>query len=154
LYNLAEENGIIIDFRNFVYPIEGIYICDSSLKSPVIGLHTDLLTNERRLKCVLAEELGHHFTTGGNLVPVRYFCWSDKIAVNKGENVALRWALDLLIPDDELIEFLQRDATIQEIADYFYVTEEFVQTKLVHVSKQRLTGNFVATVNQTEYDLT
>lgn len=130
LYNFAEEQGIIIDFRPFVYPIEGIYICDSNLSNPVIGLHTDLLTNERKLKCVLAEELGHHFTTGGNLLPIRYFCFSDRINVDKGENAALKWAVSTLIPNDELAELLHRSLSTDELADHFYVTEDFIKAKL------------------------
>jgi hypothetical protein len=130
LYRFAEEQEIIIDFRSFVYPIEGVYICDSSLSNPVIGLHIDLLTNERRLKCVLAEELGHHFTTGGNLLPVQYFYYSDRINVDKGENAALRWAVSTLIPDNELTQLLCRGLSVNELADHFYVTEGFIKAKL------------------------
>lgn len=130
LYDFAEEQGIIIDFRSFVHPVLGIYIHDSSLAGPVIGLHTDLLSNERMLKCVLAEELGHHFTTGGNLLPVRYCCYSDRLNVDRGENAALKWAVSTLIPDNELKELLHRGLSINELADHFYVTEEFIKAKL------------------------
>ena len=63
-------------------------------------------------------------------LPVRYVCYSDRINVNKGENAALKWAISILVPNDELMELLQEGMSINELADYFYVTEDFIKAKL------------------------
>ena len=60
----------------------------------------------------------------------RYVCYSDRINVNKGENAALKWAISILVPNDELMELLQEGMSINELADYFYVTEDFIKAKL------------------------
>lgn len=35
--------------------------------NPIIGIHKKLLADTRKYISVLAEELGHHFTSSGNL---------------------------------------------------------------------------------------
>ncbi|WP_365961204.1 hypothetical protein [uncultured Clostridium sp.] len=54
---------------------------------------------------LLAEELGHHFTTQGNLLEASKN-YSEKLYKNKREYLARRWASNFLISDDEFVQAL------------------------------------------------
>ena len=69
LFTLAKNEGINIEWWNFTPPLEAIYCAIPNLP-PIIGLSYMLKRSSRAyLRCILAEELGHHFTTSINTLP-------------------------------------------------------------------------------------
>ena len=64
LEKITKDEGIIIGYEEFPAPIKGIYIRDNEMS--IIGLDTRLDPIEKR--CILAEEIGHHFTLPDGLV--------------------------------------------------------------------------------------
>lgn len=88
-----------------------------------IAISTNISSNEKN--CVLAEELGHHYTTSGDIL--NQLTVSD----SKQELRARHWAYEKLITFDGLIEcFVNGIFLKNEIADYFNVTEEFLSEAL------------------------
>lgn len=130
LLELAEQAGIIIEYWEFTPPLIAVYTCLKDIP-PVIGLDVSLLNNTRFLRCVLAEELGHHFTTTGDAIPRTYFHYARRLYISKIEHKALRWGANYLIPNHELQKALARGLQeVWELADHFDVTEEFMQFRL------------------------
>lgn len=94
---------------------KGLY-CDSS-----IGISENLDTVEERT-CVLAEELGHHYTTVGNILDM------TNISNRKQERQARMWGYDKLIGPRRLIEAYEHGCRDRyELAEYLEVTDEYLQ---------------------------
>lgn len=127
LLELAESENILVDY--FILPADllGVYYRTKNMP-PVILLHSRLKDNRRLLRCVFAEEMGHHFTTGCNLMA---FARISRHAALKYEEEAQWWATKYLIPFNELTEVVLRgNVEIFDIADHFSVTERFLWTSL------------------------
>lgn len=143
LFQLAEREGIIIEWWNFVPPLEAVYWAVPGMP-PVIGLANSLDYAPRvYIRCVLAEELGHHFTTVGNRIPRTYFHYRDRMEVSRAEHLALRWAALWLMPLDKLVRaFREGIFDAWELAEYFDVTEDMVRFRLnlPDILKVRLVG--------------
>ena len=100
-------------FRND--KLKGLY-CDG-----VIGLNKDIDTTTEKA-CVLAEELGHHYTTVGNILDL------EDPANRKQERRARLWGYDRLIGLHGIINAYEAGCrSSYEIADYLGVTEEYLQ---------------------------
>ena len=97
MYEIAQQEDIIVEFFNFAQPLEGIYIVNSDLPI-VIGLNSSLKNNTPLLRSVMAEELGHHFTSVGSCVPQQFYNYNYRCRINKCEYKALKWAALYLIP--------------------------------------------------------
>ena len=67
MYCLAAREGIIVEEFPFTPPLGGIYIYQEG-KKPLIGLSSNIATITEK-RCVFAEELGHHFTSGFCSIP-------------------------------------------------------------------------------------
>lgn len=73
LLALAKNEGINIIWWDFIPPLEAIYWAAPDLP-PIIGLSYSLKLNSKAyLRCILAEELGHHFTASTNALPQKIF---------------------------------------------------------------------------------
>lgn len=131
IYSLIEKEGILIEWWNFNPPLEAIYWAHPNLP-PIIGLSHQLSGKPiAYLKCVLAEELGHHYTTVGYKLPKTFFHYQDRIEISRTEYKALKWAANFLIPKKELVCALKKGIkTIWDLADYFEVTEEMINFRL------------------------
>ena len=127
LLQLAELEGVAVEFYDFSPPINGIYFADDGIP-PAIGLARRLKKNIPLLRCVLGEELGHHFTTVGDIIPKTYFSQQDRIGVSKAEFKALRWAAVYLIPSREIHKAFENGIVeVWELAEHFTVTQEMVK---------------------------
>ena len=94
--------------------IQGLY-CDGS-----VALSNELNTSAEKA-CVLAEELGHYYTTTGDILD------QNNIENRKQEQKARTWAYNRLIGLMGIINSYKagcRNST--EIAEYLNVTEEFL----------------------------
>lgn len=131
LFRLAEREGIIIEWWNFEPPLEAVYWAVPGMP-PVIGLANSLDYAPRAyFRCVLAEEMGHHFTTVGCRIPRTYFHYRDRMEVSRAEYRALRWAAQWLIPLGKLAQaFKWGIVEVWELAEYFDVTEDMVRFRL------------------------
>lgn len=116
LLTATKENISIIEF-----PFKGKgkgYYCDDC-----IALNSNLNT-EREKKCILAEELGHFYTSHGAIL-------NKSINSIKQENRARRWACEKLITINSLIDaFNSGIQSKSELIDFFDVTEEFLDTTI------------------------
>lgn len=99
LLDVANKEGIHVHFVDNI-PNGSMALYVSKYNTSFILLLEDLKKDRLKLTEILAEEIGHYFTSfGNNLGAYNYF---DHLKINKCENKALKWACDFLIPDDEL----------------------------------------------------
>lgn len=119
-YELLEaesfEDGIaVIDYEFDSDRIKGLY-CDG-----VIAINKNISTTAEKA-CVLAEELGHHYTSCGDIIDLSI------ISNRKQERQARLWAYNKKIGLHGLIraaEYGCRNA--YEIAEFLDVTEDFLR---------------------------
>lgn len=124
LFGIAEAEGIAIEICSMPPPLLGLYVA-SVEHPPVIAIHSAVERNECLLRCVLAEELGHHFTSIGDYTVKPYRSYIGRILLSKAEKQALRWAANVLLPQEEL--FAVSWASLFDVAETFLVTPTFVR---------------------------
>jgi len=121
LEELASKNQIeIIENYDFESErIKGLY-CDKVI---VLNRHID---NRIEKSCVLAEELGHYYTTAGDIIDLH------NITNKKQELRARMWAYDKQIGLRGIISaFRNRCMNTNDMAEYFNVTEDFLKEALL-----------------------
>lgn len=113
LLNEANAEGISIKERPFK-------TYDGRLKGKDIYLRKDMNTTEK--SCVLAEELGHYYTTVGNILDIN-------VSENrKQERQARLWGYNRSIGLLGLIRAYEHGCKDKyEIAEYLDVTEEYLE---------------------------
>ena len=111
--------------------IAGLIVKEKPLQSSdgrIFGNRVAIRKNIPTLKeksCVLAEELGHYYTTVGNIIDMQ------DIRNVKQERKARVWAYDELIGLTGLIRAFERCCQSRyEVADFLGVTEEFLSDAL------------------------
>ena len=88
-----------------------------------IAIEQGLSSNEK--SCVLAEELGHHYTTVGNILD------QSSVSNRKQELRARMWAYNKLIGLMGIIKSYEHGCqSYHEMAEYLDVTEEFLRDAL------------------------
>lgn len=125
LVKYAEANGIRVEYWDFAPPLEAVYWSAPRLEiPPVIGLSRSLFSNRAHFRTVLAEELGHHFTSAHDGLPKTLFHYQDRLVVSREEYRALKWAANFLIPTNELREAVKKGIREDwELAEHFEVDE-------------------------------
>lgn len=115
LTDAAKENIIVTDqFDLSGTRLKGLY-CDGT-----IALNRDMYIESEKT-CVLAEELGHHYTTVGDIMD------QTDVSNRKQERRARIWAYHKLLSLDDLVASYQCGCRNRyEIAEYLNVTEEFL----------------------------
>lgn len=115
LQDEACEDGIdVIDYTFHSNRIKGLY-CDG-----VIAIREDMTIPEKT--CALAEELGHHYTSVGNILDM------TSAANRKQERQARLWAYNKQIGLIGLVRAFEHGCQNRfEIAEYLEVTEEFLE---------------------------
>jgi len=127
LIKYAEASGICVEYWDFAPPLEAVYWVLPGLP-PTIGLSRNLFSSWAHFRTVLAEELGHHFTSARDGLPKTFFHYRDRLKVKREEYRALKWAANFLIPRDKLREAVERGfKESRDLADYFEVDEELVR---------------------------
>ena len=119
------DNIHVIEDYNFNNSknIKGLYIDNTILLK-------DGLSNKEK-NCILAEELGHHYTTNGNIIDTK------QIVNQKAEQKARRWAYDDRIGLRGLIKTYENNCKTKfEIAELLEVTEEFLDETLEYYSNK------------------
>ena len=115
----AGEEGVDVITYNFSSQrIYGLYY------NKFIALSNKLKTHTEKA-CVLAEELGHHYTTVGDITDC------SNVSNRKQEYRARQWAYDKLIGLRGIIDAYEHGCTsAYEMAEFLDVTEEFLQEAL------------------------
>lgn len=109
----ADAEGLTIKERPF-------RTYDGRIKGKDIYLRKNMDSTEK--VCVLAEELGHHHTSVGNILDM------TDIGNRKQERQARMWGYDKLIGLRRLIEAYEHGCHDRyELAEYLEVTDEYLQ---------------------------
>ena len=134
LYNLANKHNIQIHFFDLtITGCLGLNIEKENMPS-MIFLDNSLKKDKNKHIEVLAEELGHFFTSVGISVG-NIKTSSDKLELNRVENKADKWATNFLITDEEIINLVNKNITdINEMAEVLSVSYEIVLKKLKNLS--------------------
>lgn len=108
----ADAEGLTIKERPFK-------AYDGRIKGKSIYLRKGMSASEK--KCVLAEELGHHYTTVGNILDM------TDISNRKQERQARMWGYDKLIGLAGIIKAFEAGCQDRfEVAEYLGVTDEYL----------------------------
>ena len=120
LLDAAEQDGITVT-ENFDFSetrFKGLY-CDGA-----IALDKSLHTKAERTS-ILAEELGHHYTSYGNILDLH------NVSDIKQEGRARLWAYNRLIGLQGIIATYKHGCTsLHDMAEFLEVTEEFLNDSL------------------------
>ena len=114
----AQDNVDVISYHFDSKRIKGLY-CDQT-----IALSTELADLKEKTS-VLAEELGHHYTTSGNILN------QQNTSNIKSERRARLWAYDHIINLFGIIQAYHAGCqNAYEMAEFLGVTEEFLKDAL------------------------
>lgn len=117
LLSSSAENIIVIE-KNFKSQAKGL------CKGNKIGISKTISTSAEK-SCILAEELGHHYTTVGNILD------QSSVSNRKQELRARMWAYNKLIGLMGIIKSYEHGCqSYHEMAEYLDVTEEFLRDAL------------------------
>lgn len=116
---------------------KGIDIIEASFKGHAKGYYCDSfivinnkIETDAEKKCVLAEELGHYYTTSGNIL-------DKSITSIKQEHIARRWASEKLIDMISFIDAFELGISgRQELAEFLDVTEEFLEESIMYYKQK------------------
>lgn len=129
IYKLIEKENIIYEEKNLSkFNSKGIYLEVDSLK--VIAIDESIINKHCTYISIMAEELGHYFTTTGNLIePSKNYM--EKIIKSKKELLARKWAANYLISDEEFVQALLSCINSKnDFCDYFNITYEVLENKI------------------------
>lgn len=123
LYNLIESENIRLVEDDIPYRVRGLYFDN------IIVLHKNIDTTAER-NSILAEELGHHFTSSGNILNQ-----SSNSSI-KQESSARRWAAEQMIKPDRLVDAFNAGVSSRwELSQFLDLTETFIEESLVQLKK-------------------
>jgi hypothetical protein len=118
----TKDNVYIIEFP-FKGESKGYY------SDGVIAINEKIDTNTEK-KCILAEELGHFYTTNGEIL-------DNSVLSKKKESIARRWAYKKLITlNDLVLAFNTGICSKAELSDYLDVTPSFLDATLDYYKKR------------------
>ncbi len=123
LLSEASENGLIVKEKPLKYN-------NGRIKGSRVAIRQDLATSVEKA-CVLAEELGHHYTTYGNIL-------DQSDASNRKQELRARaWAYNRQIGLLGLIRAYEHGCRNRfEIAEYLEVTEEVLEECISYYRKK------------------
>ena len=120
LQEAEDENVTVIDYHFESNRIKGLY-CNGT-----IALKDDIKTTTEKA-CILSEELGHHYTTVGNIIN------QSNIENRKQEQCARGLAYNKMIGLFGIVKAYEHGCqSLHETADYLNVTEEFLNEALTY----------------------
>ncbi len=119
----AENNGIKIKERSLNYGFKGLY------KNGKILIDNKISDNEKA--CVLVEELGHHYTSFGNIIDLKDI---DNV---RQEKRARNWGYEKLVGIIDLINAYNKGISGRNnLAEYLSVTEQFLEEVITHYKEK------------------
>ncbi len=128
--NNYEKLLIEADQEGLIAKEKPLYSHDGMIYKNRIAIRQDIPTQKQKA-CVLAEELGHHHTTTGNILD------QSNTENRKQELRARVWAYNKMIGLAGLLRAYQHGCRNRfEVADYLDVTEEFLDECLAYYRNQ------------------
>ena len=122
----ADEQRIDIQTTDLPANISGLYY-SNGIDRKLIVLNNVLETRAEQA-CVLAEELGHYYTSCGDLLTNNKI---DNIIIQQQELRAKRWAVKKLVSIKNIIEAYEAGCqSIHEFSEYLDITEDFFRKAL------------------------
>lgn len=116
LLMMADDNNLIAKEKN-------LPISQGRIKGNRIAIRKNMPTVQKA--CVLAEELGHHFTTCGNILN------QDSVSNQKQEQRARCWAYDKMVGLQGIVAAYKHGCTsLHDTAEFLEVTEKFLNDSL------------------------
>ncbi|WP_026051116.1 hypothetical protein [Clostridium tunisiense] len=110
--------------HDFLRGFKGLY------KNGNIAIDCNLTLDSERV-CVLAEELGHHYTSNGNILDI------EDIRNIKQEKRARNWGYEKLVGIVNIINAYNANCTDKyELIEYLNVTEEFLENSINHYKEK------------------
>ncbi|AWK52241.1 Zn peptidase [Clostridium beijerinckii] len=133
IFEIIKKENIILEETHIQHKdTKGIYFNVPGIP-PTIGISKSIINDRCMYLSILAEELGHHFTTLGDLT-VKSSNYSEKLQKNKKENTAKLWAADFLISDEDFVQALYNCiSTPCDMCDHFNVTDEILNYKILSI---------------------
>jgi len=120
----AENECIEVIEISFKGKIKGLYY------NRVIAINKHIETTAEKT-CILAEELGHYYTSAGNILD------QSKIENRKQERRARTLAYQKLVPLDKLVlAYKEGIRTKYELAEFLGVTEQFLAEALKYYKEK------------------
>lgn len=120
----AEEQGITVNEKCFFSDAKGL------CRGNRIGINKAIETSAEKA-CVLAEELGHHYTTVGNILDLQ------AIGNQKQERRARAWAYEKLVPVEEIrFAILDGHTELYDMAEYLDIDEFFLHDALQYYNEK------------------
>lgn len=111
------------DANNLITKEKPLRANKGRIKGSRIAIQRGLSETEK--KCVLAEELGHHYTTSGDILD------QSVVENRKQELLARTWAYNKLIGLLGIVDAYKAGCrNLSEMADHLDVTEEFLDEAL------------------------
>jgi Zn-dependent peptidase ImmA (M78 family) len=130
LLYLVEEEGIYLIHWDFPPPVNGFYYQEAS-SVPAIVIASRIKDNTPLYTCVLAEELGHYYTSTAVHLPIARFSYAERLNVSRSEYIAQKWAALKLMPADKVRQALNAGLReVWELAEEFGVTEDLVRFRM------------------------
>lgn len=124
LKNELDRQNLEVIEVNFKGKIKGLYY------DKTIAIDSKIDT-EREKNCIVAEEIGHYYTSSGNILD------QGDIKNVKQEKRARNWGYEKLVPLEALIEAFEKGIrTRNELSDYLNVTEEFLKEAIQHYKEK------------------
>lgn len=114
----ALKVGVVTFERRMNGTTKGLYA------DGVVWINKNLSTTAEKL-CILAEELGHHHTSTGDIT-------DQRLAINRKQELRARnWAYERLVPLSGIVEAsLAGVKGRHEIAEFLEVTEDFLDAAI------------------------
>ncbi|APU60198.1 ImmA/IrrE family metallo-endopeptidase [Clostridium botulinum] len=120
----AESQGVKVVEMKFKGKCKGLY------GDNVIALDKNIETLKEK-RCILAEELGHHYTSSGNILD------NSNISNLKQEKRARNWGYEKLVGIIDIINaFNAGTKNRYEMAEYLEVTEDFLESSIQHYKEK------------------
>nr|DAV36473.1 MAG TPA: IrrE protein [Caudoviricetes sp.] len=129
--NLTTYDDLLIeaDCNNLVTKEKPLRANKGRIKGNRIAIRKDLTQTEK--KCVLAEELGHHYTATGNILD------QSTVENRKQEMRGRIVAYNKLVGLRGIIDaYLHHCQSLSETAEYLGVTEEFLNDSLTYYTNK------------------
>ena len=122
LDQIAESLGLAVIYEKMTGSFREVYFQEASS----IVIREDLHRREKRE--LIAHAIGHHLLHAGNHLSMQKRTYSFG---NYHEKQANAFAAVLLMPSYELQKVMKSRLRIDEIADYFHVTDELVRLRFL-----------------------
>ncbi|MBU3226769.1 ImmA/IrrE family metallo-endopeptidase [Clostridium algidicarnis] len=124
LANEIYNNNIDIIYMNFMGSFKGLY------GDNVIAIDSKIDTDAERC-CVLAEELGHHHKTSGDITD------QTKIENRKQEKIARNWGYEKLVGIADLINAYNIGIRNKnDLAEHLNITEQYLEESIQHYKEK------------------